>query len=70
VSQDREANRESVRRYRERYGLGYEVARARALRRAARMFREEHPDVWQRILDEECGEHRARPVAKRNVGQP
>jgi hypothetical protein len=65
-ARDPEANRQAVRRYRERYGTDYESkGRNRAARRAVRMFKEEHPDVWQRLLDEECGEFRALAVARR-----
>lgn len=61
----RARTRESVRRYRQRYGNKYDTTgRSRAKQRALRMFREEHPDVWQRLLDEECGNLRALPVAR------
>jgi hypothetical protein len=65
----RSRSRDQVARYRERYGIGYESkGRNRAARRALRMFREEHPDIWQRLLDEECGRFRALSVAREASG--
>lgn len=63
----RQQAREQVRLHRQRYGNNYEVGRSRAMRRAMAMFRDEHPEVWQRLLDEECGEFRALPVARRGT---
>ena len=67
----REQNREAVRRYRRRYGKAYTAGYAKARDRAAAEFRRLHPDIWQRLLDEECGDVRAAQVAQRaRLGSP